>query len=97
MEPNDVVNALLTGRYADISNAADAGFRRAVPTQEIQRVWQATTDMFGQPKGVQAGVVLYDLGLTFANGEAHVQIAYRDDKIGGLVLRPGPPTGRFGE
>ncbi|MBV8927903.1 MAG: hypothetical protein JO152_02095 [Mycobacteriaceae bacterium] len=98
MEPTEVVNALMTGRYDEISDAADAHFRRSIPTSEIKRVWEATTARFGgQPVGIKADVVLHDLGLSFANGEAHVQIAYRDGKIAGLVLRPGPPTGRFGE
>ena len=97
MEPNDVVNALMTGRYDEIHAAGDAGFRRAVPTDEIQRVWLAMTTQLGQPTGVRGGVVLHDLGLSFANGEGHVQIAYRDGQIAGLVLRPGPPSGRFGE
>ena len=97
MEPKEVVNALLTGRYDEISDAADANFRHKVPTAEIQRVWQATIARFGEPTGVLDGVVLHDLGLTFANGEAHVQVAYRDGKIAGLVVRPGSPTARFGE
>jgi hypothetical protein len=97
MEPKEVVNALMTGRYDEISGAADANFRRKVSAAEIQKVWQATTATFGEPTGIQAGVVLHDLGLTFANGEAHVQIAYRDGKISGLVVRPGSPTARFGE
>lgn len=97
MEPKEVVNALMTGRYDEIHDAGDAGFRRAIPAKEIQRVWQATTDQFGEPTAVNDGVVLHDLGLTFANGEAHVQVAYRDGKIAGMVIRPGQPTAKFGE
>ena len=97
MEPREVVNALMTGRYDEISSAADANFRQKIPTAKIREVWQATTATFGEPTGFQAGVVLHDLGLTFANGEAHVQIAYRDGKISGVVVRPGAPTARFGE
>lgn len=97
MEPKEVINALLTGRYEEIHEAGDAGFRGAVPTRKIQEVWQATTSKFGEPTGVTDGVVLHDLGLTFADGQAHVQIAYREDKIAGLVIRPGQPTAKFGE
>lgn len=97
MEPDDVVNALMTGRYDEIHDAGDAGFRRAVPTADIQQVWQAMTTAMGQPAGVDEGVVVHDVGLTCPNGQAHVQIAYRDGKIAGLVVKPGAPTGRFGQ
>ena len=97
MEPKAVVNALMTGRYDEIGQAADANFRRAIPAAEIQRVWQSLTSSFGQPSGVTEGVVVHDIGLNFPNGEAHLQIAYRDGVITGLVLKPGPPTGRFGQ
>jgi len=97
VEPKEVINALLTGRYDEIHDAGADGFRRAIPASEIQKVWQATTSRFGEPTRVSDGVVLHDLGLTFANGEAHVQIAYRDGKITGMVIRPGPPTAKFGQ
>jgi hypothetical protein len=97
MEPKEVVNALLTGRYDEIHDAGDAGFRRAVPAREIRKVWQATTSQFGEPTSVNDGVVLHDLGLTFADAEAHVQVAYREGKIAGLVIRHGKPTAKFGE
>jgi hypothetical protein len=97
VEPNEVVNAFMTGRYDEINAAGDSNFRASIRPAELQRVWQAMTDRFGQPTAVEPGVVVHDVDLRFRNGQGHMQVAYRNGDIVGLVLRPGVPTGRFGQ
>lgn len=91
------MSALRAGRFDEISAAADDAFRQDLPPEELERTWTAATETLGQLTGTGTAVVVHDLPLNFQNGDGHLQIAYRDGRIAGLVLRPGSPTGKFGE
>lgn len=96
MTPGEVVAALRSGDVSAIRAAADENFRSQISERYMQEVWASAGSQFGELVSVGPGVVLHDLPLTFEHGEAHLQIAYHDDVISGLVLRPGRPTGQFG-
>ena len=97
MTPDQVLEALIQGDFETIRSAANDGFREHISATELARVWAATGDSLGVLQTVDAGVVLHDLALHGEKGTAHLQVAYHDGVISGLVLLPGAPTGRFGE
>ncbi|MDX6198106.1 MAG: hypothetical protein QOJ79_1257 [Actinomycetota bacterium] len=98
MTPTEVLAALTEGKYDAINRHGDATFRSQVTSQKMRDVWEQATTSWGDCSGVgNQAVVLHDLPLTFERGEAHLQVVYREDQIVGLVLKPGAPTGRFGQ
>jgi len=97
MTPTQVLEALTAGNEGAISGSGDGAFRSNVSPQQLREVWGEATARWGDFTGAGEAVLLHDLPLTFARGDAHLQIAYRGEDIVGLVLRPGAPTGRFGE
>jgi hypothetical protein len=54
-------------------------------------------DQLGSLVSAGDAVVLHDVPLSFSDGQAHLQVTYSSGAISGLVLRPGPPTARFGD
>jgi hypothetical protein len=95
--PAEVLAALQEGDVAVIRDAADDIFRTQITESQIHDVWTSATEDLGPLSNVGSATVIHEIPLTFERGEGHLQVAYRDDRIAGLVLRPGPPTGRFGE
>jgi hypothetical protein len=94
--PDDVLEALKTHDFDRVHSVADSSFRNEIATDEIRRVCTEMEDSLGRIESVGPIVVLHDLGLRCEKGNAHLQVAYRDGTISGLVLLDGSPTGRFG-
>jgi hypothetical protein len=94
--PDEVLEALRTHEFDRVRSAASTGFRADVSSEEMRRVWTEMEASIGAVQSVDPGVVLHDLALHCENGDAHLQVAYRDGTLSGLVLLEGPPTGRFG-
>jgi hypothetical protein len=94
---DQVVEALRRGEFESVRSAATDGFREHISADEMARVWTEMERSLGALRTVGAGVVLHDVALHCERGDAHLQVAYQDGVISGLVLRDGVPTGRFGE
>jgi hypothetical protein len=94
--PDEVLEALKTHEFDQVHSVASPAFRADITSEEIRRVWTAMEASIGAVQSVDPGVELYDLALHCEKGDAHLQIAYRDGTIAGLVLLEGAPTGRFG-
>jgi len=94
--PEEVLEALKTHEFDRVQTAGSPEFREGIPTEEIRRVWTEMEASIGRVQSVGEVVVLHDVALHCENGEAHLQIAYRDGSLSGLVLLDGPPTGLFG-
>lgn len=97
MTPTEVLDALIAGNVDSINEQGDPSFRSSITPQQMRDVWQRAISDWGQCQGAGDGVIVYDLPLTFERGDAHLQVAYRGEQIVGLVLKPGSPTGRFGQ
>ena len=97
MTPEEVIRALFTDDVDAIRRASTPGFREHVTAEEMRRVLQAIPSAQGPPDATGPSLVLHDTGLELANSPFHVQIVYEGEAIAGLVVKPGPPTGRFGE
>jgi hypothetical protein len=97
MTPDEVVHALHSGDTEAVRAAANDDFRDDVSAHQLTQVWTAVSDQLGSLVSAGEAVVLHDIPLTFSSGQAHLQVTYDGDAISGLVLRPGPPTARFGE
>ena len=96
MTPNEVVEALKTHAFDQVRSVASPEFRADISSEEMRRVWNEMEVSIGSVQSVDQGVVLHDLPLRCEKGDAHLQVAYRDGILSGLVLLEGPPTGRFG-
>ena len=46
--------------------------------------------------GSSRGAEIYDFPLTYERGDGHLQLAVMENKIAGLLVRPGRPTGTWG-
>jgi hypothetical protein len=94
--PHDVLEALRAHEFDRVHAVASPEFRDAISSEEIRRVWTEMEESIGTLQTVGQGVVLHDLALHCEDGDAHLQVAYRDGTLSGLVLLAGEPTGRFG-
>jgi hypothetical protein len=94
--PNEVLEALKTHEFDQVHSVASPAFRADISSQEIRRVWTAMESSIGAVQAVDPCVELHDLALHCEKGDAHLQIAYRDGILSGLVLLEGAPTGLFG-
>lgn len=97
MTPDAVLDALRSGDTEAIRTAANDDFRNNVSADQMTQVWATALDQLGSLVTAGDAVVLYDVPLSFSAGDGHLQITYDNGTISGLVLRPGPPTARFGE
>jgi Protein of unknown function (DUF3887) len=93
---DEVVEALKAHEFDQVRKVASPDFQAEISTEEMRRVWTEMEDSLGSIKSVGQGVLVHDLALHCENGEAHLQVAYREGALSGLVLLEGPPTGRFG-
>ena len=58
---------------------------------------QGSLVSIGEPlTGSSRGAEIYDFPLTYERGGGHLQIAVMENKIAGLLVRPGRPTGTWG-
>ena len=58
---------------------------------------QGSLVSIGEPlTGCSRGANIYDFPLTYERGGGHLQIAVMENKIAGLLVRPGRPTGTWG-
>ena len=96
MEANAVVQALAAGRPEEVKGALSEEFAQELPDGELTRIWQEAIRQLGEFVAAGEPLRLYDVPLSFAGGDAHLQLAYKGVNITGLMLRPGPPTGTFG-
>ena len=97
MTPEEVVRALVANDIGAIQAAATPGFRERISAGEMARVLAEARASHGGLQSAGEPLVVYDLPLEFERGTAHLQIAYEGTAIAGLVIKPGRPTGRFGE
>lgn len=103
LTPDEVLDALQRGAFLDIAHAASKDFAPKL-RKELPDVWRNLVQRCGSVSAVgsqlvssdEEGRVLHELALAGPLGEAHLQLAYADDAIVGMVLRPGAPTGVFG-
>jgi len=96
MTPDEIVDALKSGQFDLIRAAATESFRNSISSAEIAHVWSETERSLGALQSVSPEVVLHDLALQCERGKAHLQVAYQDGVLAGLVLLEGSPTGHFG-
>ena len=97
MTPAEVLAALQSGDVDAIAAHGDVTFREHVSPEDMRSTWTEASAQWGELVDAGAEVLLHDVPLRFTRGEAHLQVAYRGDRIVGLVLKPGSPTARFGE
>ena len=95
-------------RYANDDDAAlrdlfDHKMKIAVSLEKLADTRQRAQDArgslvsVGEPlTGSSREAEIYDFPLTYERGDAHLQIAIMADKIAGLLVRPGHPTGTWG-
>jgi putative heme iron utilization protein len=96
--PTAVLTALASGDYESIHAHMPAQIVAAIPADMMKAVWTAAQKEWGRFVGVDGPpVVLHELPLKFKSASAHFQVAYRGEEIVGLILKPGPPSGRFGQ
>ena len=96
MNPEEVLEALKAHEFSEVRSVASPGFREAITVEEIRRVWTEMEASIGAVQSVGRRVVCTDTALHCETGDAHLQVAYDDGTIWGLVLLKGSPTGRFG-
>jgi hypothetical protein len=94
--PDEVLEALEAHDFEKVRSVASPEFREDISSEEMQRVWTGMEDSIGPVRSVAGSVVVHDLALHCDHGDAHLQVAYRDGTLSGLVLLDGPPTGQFG-
>jgi hypothetical protein len=97
VQVNEVVEALTSGRIDDVREGFSGSFKKKGSAKDLAKVWSEAVKQFGAFVGADEAVVLYDIPLRFERGGGHLQVAYRSGEIVGMVLRPGPPTSKFGE
>lgn len=97
MTPNEILAALQSGAFDSIAEHGDESFRADVSPEQMRDAWLDAGSRWGEMLAADAAVLLHDVPLRFQRGEAHLQVAYRDDRIVGLILLPGQPTARFGD
>ena len=97
MQVNEVVEALTSGRMDDVRNGFSGSFKKQLSAKDLATVWSKAVEQFGPFVAAEEAAVLYDIPLHFERGRGHLQVAYRNGEIAGMVLRPGPPTSKFGE
>ena len=96
MTPNEILAALQSGAFDSIAEHGDESFRANVSPEQMRDAWLDACSRWGEMVAADAAVLLHDVPLRFQRDEAHMQVAYRDDRIVGLMLLPGQPTARFG-
>jgi hypothetical protein len=96
MTPNSIVEALRLREFDAIRADGTDEFQKQISTDEMDRVWTDMERSIGPLHSVGPEIVLHDVALHCEKGEAHLQVAYRNGVLAGLVLAKGPPTGRFG-
>jgi hypothetical protein len=94
--PDEVLEALKAHDFDKVRSVASPAFREDISSEEMRRVWMGMEDSIGPVRSVVGSVVIHDLALRCDGGDAHLQVAYQDGTISGLVLLDGPPTGQFG-
>jgi hypothetical protein len=97
MTANEVVSAFQRGDFEDVHSAMSGDFAAKFTTAELSKAWNAMLSSFGAFKSATEDITLHDWALVFDGGDGHLQVACRGSEIVGMVLRPGKPTGRFGE
>src|SRR5262249_17827117 len=95
--PDEVLEALKAHEFDRVHSVASPEFRDAISDCEMRQVWTEMEASIGTVQRVGQSVVLHDLALHCEGGDAHLQVAYRDGTLSGLVLLGGEPTGRFGD
>ena len=97
MNPNEVIKALNDGDMTGIEAAIAPELREHIPIADLKKMWEDAGEQLGALQSPGEQVVMYDTTLGFEKGVAHLQIVYVNDKLTGILLRPGHPTARFGE
>jgi hypothetical protein len=97
VQVNEVVEALTSGRMDDIREGFSGSFKKQVSAKDLAKLWSKAVEQLGPFVAADEAVVLYDIPLRFEWGGGHLQVAYRNEEIAGMVLRPGSPTSKFGE
>jgi hypothetical protein len=96
LSPDEVLAALQAHQFERVWSEAAPDFRDAIPLEEIERVWLQVEQTVGAVQSSGPDLVLHDLALHCEQGDIHLQVAYQDGTLSGLVVLHGPPTGRFG-
>jgi hypothetical protein len=94
--PDEVPEALKGHQFDRVLSVASAGFRDEISAEEMRRVWTDMEASVGPVLSIGPNVVVHDLALRCEKGGVHLQVAYQNGALSGLVLLDGPPTGRFG-
>lgn len=97
MKPNEILDALVSGRVEEVRAIFDERCAEAISAHELQRVWASAVEELGDYIAATDPIVLHDIPLTFSRGRAHLQLAYRGERVTGMVLKPGGPTAKFGQ
>jgi hypothetical protein len=94
--PTEVLEALRAHEFDRVRSIATPAFRKDISSEEMQRVWGEMEAALGPIRSIGPNVVVHDLALHCEKGDAHLQVAFADGTLSGLVLLEGAPTGRFG-
>jgi len=88
---------------AGLRDLFDESMKVAVSLENLADTRQRAHDAqgslvsIGEPlTGSSRGAEIYDFPLTYERGGGHLQIAVMENKIAGLLVRPGRPTGTWG-
>jgi hypothetical protein len=101
----EVIQLLRSRAFDRVTTTFDDTLKVAISAEHIAQVWDALTQQQGAVRTVgfpavvpAATTVLYDYPLSMDRGQAHLQIAINAQiQVAGLVIKPGPTTGVFGE
>ena len=96
------VERFLAGETTELRDMFDHRMKVAVSAEKIddvrERAAKATGPYVRRGEPVAArfrGADLYDYPLKHQRGSNHLQVVVRDERVTGMLLRPGHPTGRW--
>jgi len=97
---------LHAGRYAELVPKFNSLGAPSATAAQLAQNWRTVTARLGhlrhidQPAllGYNEVVVVYEIGITFDHGSAHIQVSIDDQhRYQDLLIEPGPPTRQLGQ
>lgn len=97
-----LIRLLHAGEYEVVHQSLSSEFRDEVSRDEVRRVWEDVLSEVGRIESIDAPrrgrderTVIYEVPIRGEEGSAHADVAFRGDRVAGLILRAGKPDGRF--
>jgi hypothetical protein len=99
---DSAVEMFLASRIDELVELFDDQMRAAVPAEKVRAVRNRISTSSGPLAAVgepvvipQRGATVLDFPVQFARRRGHIQVAVREERVAGLLTRPGLPTGRW--